>query len=361
MSTRSPSPFPGFAPWPALLALLVLPACKVAYVGRSAWFQLELMAKREPIDRVLAQGGLGEEQARKLALVPEIKTFGEEQGLAPSRNYESVSARWDRSLYNFSACGPLSLEPEGWWFPVVGSVPYLGFFRERDVRRYERRYRDRGFDVWVRDVGAYSTLGWFRDPVLPAMLDWEEFRLAEVVLHELVHATLWVPGSVSFNETLANVVGEEAATRWMVERYGIDSPEVRDMARTRADWVLWRGLLEELYKNLDAVYKNENTNPETKLENKHALFEGLEASVLATDFHQQARYASAAHDGPWNNARIAQYRTYNQGREAFDTLLGRHGGDLPTFMADIAKITEKRRDPWAALHEELDENEGVRK
>ena len=338
-------------PWASLLALLVIPACKVAYVSRSAWFQLELLAKREPIDRVLAQGRLGEEQARKLALVPDMKAFGERQGLSSSRNYETISARWDRSLYNFSACDPLSLEPVEWWFPVVGRMPYLGFFNQRDVLRYERRYRDRGYDVWVRDVAAYSTLGWFRDPVLPAMLDWEEFRLAEVVLHELAHATLWVPGSVSFNETFANVVGEQAATRWMTERYGQGSAEVLAMDRTREDWVRWRALLEGLYKNLDTAYNNQNTHPEDKLKRKHALFAALERSVLEAEFHQVERYALAAREGPWNNARIAQYRTYNQGREAFDSLLERHEGDLPAFMADIAKITEKRRDPWIALEQ----------
>lgn len=347
MAALSPSPTPSRPA--ALLVALLLPACKAGYVVKSAWFQLELMAKREPIERVLAQDTLGEEQAHKLSLVPEIKAFGEGQGLSASRNYETISARWDRSLYNLSACEPLSLEPVSWWFPVVGRVPYLGFFREQDVRRYERRHRERGHDVWVRDVAAYSTLGWFRDPVLPAMLDWEEFRLAEVVLHELAHATLWVPGSVSFNETFANVVGEQAATRWMKERYGPGSEQVQHMDRVRSDWAIWRGLLEDLYNNLDATYKNENTPAKEKLERKQALFSELEDSVRGADFHQVERYAEAAREGPWNNARIAQYRTYNQGREAFDTLLAKHHGDLPAFMAEIENITAKGDDPWESL------------
>jgi predicted aminopeptidase len=338
----------------ALLGLILGSAgCRVAYVGQAAWHQAGLMAAREPIDRVLERGELDEARAEKLALIPQIKAFGERQGLAPSRNYETVSARWRRSIYNLSACPPLGLEPVGWWFPVVGEVPYLGFFRSQDVARWESRYRERGYDVHVRDVAAYSTLGWFRDPVLPAMLDWEEYRLAEVVLHELTHATLWVPGSVSFNETLANVVGEEAATLWMLERYGPESPEVATMEAAREDHEIWRGLLEDLYRDLDAAYKNMNTTEEQKLETKERLFRSLEHRVLAAGLRQPEPYAKEARDGQWNNARVAQYRTYNHSREAFDELLRRRHGDLRAMMDDIAIITNDSRDPWDSIQREV--------
>jgi predicted aminopeptidase len=335
-----------------LLGLLLGSAgCRAAYVGRAAWHQAGLMAKREPIDRVIERGDLDPQRAAKLALIPEIKAYGETLGLGPSRNYETISARWQRSIYNLSACEPLSLEPVGWWFPVVGEVPYLGFFRQQDVARWESRYRERGYDVHVRDVAAYSTLGWFRDPVLPAMLDWQEYRLAEVVLHELTHATLWVPGSVSFNETLANVVGEEAATRWMLHRYGAESREIEAMQLTREDHATWRGLLEELYQDLDALYKNENMLDEDKLAAKGDTFEGIEQRVLSAGFHQPGPYAKEAREGAWSNARVAQYRTYNHSREAFDLLLDQRDGDLRALVDDVRKITEEGKDPWSAIEE----------
>lgn len=323
--------------------------CRVAYVGRAAWHQAGLMAKREPIDRVLERGDLDPQQAAKLALIPEIKAFGETLGLSPSRNYDTISARWRRSIYNLSACGPLSLEPVGWWFPVVGEVPYLGFFREQDLARWESRYRERGYDVHARDVAAYSTLGWFRDPVLPAMLDWEEYRLAEVVLHELTHATLWVPGSVSFNETLANVVGEEAATRWMLQRYGAESAQVRSMWSARHDHACWRALLEGLYQDLDILYKNVNVSESAKLEVKAETFNSIEQRVLSAGFHQPEPYAREAREGEWSNARVAQYRTYNHSREAFDLMLRQRNGDLRALVEDVRKITEKGEDPWLAI------------
>jgi predicted aminopeptidase len=337
----------------ALGASLSFCACRVTYLGRAAWHQAELMALREPIDEVLEserhRARLSPDQARNLALIPEIKRFGEGLGLARSGNYETISARWEREISNFSVCDPLSLEPVGWWFPIVGRVPYLGFFRERDVQRWESRYRDRGYDVHVREVAAYSTLGWFRDPVLPAMLDWEEYRLAEVVLHELTHATLWVPGSVSFNETFANVVGEWSATQWMEQRYGESSPEVAAMWEQRQDKARWRAVLNDLYNDLDKLYKNSDLPAECRLEQKRILFESLPGRAEKAGFHDPDRYVQAAAEGPWNNARLAQYRTYNHSREAFDRLLEAREGDLKEFISDVRNATYKQKDPWSAI------------
>jgi len=333
----------------ALGSIMASSGCRVAYVSRAALHQAELMAKREPIERVLARDELTPERAERLALIPEIKRFGEQLGLAPTRNYDTISARWDREISNMSACEPLSLEPAGWWFPVVGRVPYLGFFRSQDADRWERRYRERGYDVWVRPVAAYSTLGWFRDPVLPAMLDWDEYRLAEVVLHELTHATLWVPGSVSFNETFANVVGVQAATLWMEQRYGPDSEQVHDMEVRRKDHEAWRDVLESVYQDLDTLYKNQNISDAQKLERKAELFDRVDERVLSGGFIEPERYLDEARNSEWNNARVSQYRTYNHRREAFDELLDACGGDIPQFLIDVENIASNHDDPWVAL------------
>jgi predicted aminopeptidase len=338
-----------------LMVLLTATGCRIAYVSRAAWHQGELMAAREPIDEVLERGDLASGQAEKLAMVPRIKAFGEGLGLTPTKSYESISARWDRSITNLSACQPLSLEPISWWFPVVGRVPYLGFFRQQDLDRWERRLREQGYDVYVRDVAAYSTLGWFRDPVLPGMLEWEEYWLAEVVLHELTHATLWVPGSVSFNETFANIVGEEAATRWMIHRYGADSPEVQRMWERREDKMTWRALLQELYENLDVVYNSHDTSDKWKLERKEALFSALERQVLDAGFHHPEPFARSAREGPWNNARVAQYRTYNHDRAALERLLDAQDGDLMAFIRAVELATSKQDDPWEAVAAEAPE------
>ena len=127
--------------------------------------------------------------------------------LVEQTGFGQLGARlgWDHTIYNVTGSAPLAFEPVVFWFPVVGSFPYLGFFDRDQARAHASGLRRQGKDVWVRTAGAYSTLGWFEDPILPHMLDWDEYSLAGTLLHELAHATLWVPGSVQFNESFCQI------------------------------------------------------------------------------------------------------------------------------------------------------------
>ncbi|MBN1335878.1 MAG: aminopeptidase [Deltaproteobacteria bacterium] len=334
------------------LLVLLLPAltgCRTLYVLRSAWFEAELLSSREPIDRVLAEGRIEGPRADRLRLVPEIRAFADELGLASTRSYTSVALSWDRRILNLSACAPLSFQVATWWFPVVGRVPYLGFFRPQDAEAERVRWEARGYDVWVRPAGAFSTLGWFRDPVLPEMLDWDEARLAETLLHETAHATLWIPGSVSFNETFATVVGEAASLIWMERVHGPDAPGVARLEADRADGRAFEALLLDLYDDLDVVYKNLDESPAARWEARRALYDSLEDRVARASWNDPDRARAAARRGPWNNARLAQYRTYHLARDGFDVLLARAGGDISAFVDAVRQVVDGARDPWKAL------------
>ena len=186
------SPVPSLEPRVKRLALALLltqTGC-LAYLSKAAYFQAELLAGREPLDDVLTSGDLTPTQADRLRLVPDIKAFGESIGLADTDNYDTVNLGWQRGIYTVTAAPPLSFEAKTWWFPIVGGVPYIGFFRDSDARKRADRVAAKGYETHIGRASAYSTLGFFRDPVLPGMLDWDEARLAETVLHELAHATL---------------------------------------------------------------------------------------------------------------------------------------------------------------------------
>lgn len=333
----------------SLLTLLGTVGCHGGYVLKSAVFQAELLASREPIPRALERSDLDQEKTRKLALVPRIKAFGESLGLSPVRSYRSVARGWDRTIVNLSACPPLSLEPRTWWFPIVGRVPYLGFFRTQDAARWQRRLEADGYEVWTRPVGAYSTLGWFRDPVLPGMLDWPEHRLAEVILHETAHATLWVPGEVGFNETYAVVVGEEASRRWMLAEYGEGSEAVLRMDDERRDQALWRALLERVYQDLDSLYQNQNISPESKLRAKRERFARMELDIQSMGAKDPARLQRALREEVWNNAHIMQAHAYDDHRTPLSALLARHGGDLRAFTEVLRERIAAGVDPWMAV------------
>ena len=335
--------------------LLFVPGCKVGYLLNSGYYQAELLALREPVNELRGTGRLSPDQEAKLDVVQDAKTWGASIGLKATDNYESMSLKWERQIWNVSACDPVKFEGKRWWFPVVGSFPYLGFFREQDARELESELKGDGYDVYVRTAGAYSTLGVFKDPILPGMLKWSDWALAETVFHELAHATLWVPGSVKFNESFANFVGEVAVMRYWQETYGAHDPELLNQVQREADLKLWRELLHALYEDLDAVYMDEDLTDEQKLERKRQLYEDdLPYRVAATPFYQPKRFEKAVETGGWNNARMMQFKTYNSNAELFAALLVENEYDLLAFIEAVGSITDGRKgDPFEKLKTHL--------
>lgn len=333
----------------AALAALFCSACRVGYVLRSGYHQAALLAGRRPIERVLAEETVTGLEAERLRLVPRIKAWGVEQGLEGTRSYTAYTPGWQRKVFNLTACPPLSLEPRTWWFPVVGRVPYLGFFQKEHALREARKLRSQGYETWIREVSAWSTLGWFRDPVLPAMLRWDEARLAQTLLHEMAHATLWIPGDVPFNEGFASVVGTHAATGWLKDHHGPHSAEVRAHLHRQADAAVFRRLLAALFENLDRLYRNPDGPDERKHRAKALLFEEFAEAVQEAPLHDPARLSALVSEEPWNNARLLQYHIYDRDRALLERFWEHLGGDLPAFLETTARTVAHEPDPRAAI------------
>jgi predicted aminopeptidase len=232
----------------------------------------------------------------------------------------------------------------------VGRVPYLGYFTDPDMNTARVRLEAQGYEVAVREVGAFSTLGWFRDPILPAMLTWDEPRIAETVSHELAHATLWIPGSVDFNESFANVVGVRAGDQFLVHKYGEGSAEVQAARDADHDWIVFQALLGGLYADLDVVYRDAALSDAEKTARKAELYATLDDRVLASDIRQKPRWVQIVRTQTWNNPRLSQFHTYNSGEADFAALLAADGGDVRAFIAHLHTITRGARDPFVALH-----------
>ncbi|MBL8617312.1 MAG: aminopeptidase [Deltaproteobacteria bacterium] len=328
---------------------LGLAGCKALYVVDSARFQAELLARRRPVEDAFWRADLSEHDRASLALAADVKAWGAEIGLSATENYETLAVGWEREVQVVTACPPLSLEPESEWYPIVGRLSYRGYFRDGVRERAEARLRARGLDLYTRPAGAWSTLGWFRDPLTPGMLRWGRFDLAETVLHELAHATVWVPGDLTFNESFAGFVGEEGAFRYIAERYGPESAELRAARAEFADLGQWRAVQEALTVDLGRLYADPALDDEAKLKAKAALFAGLHGRVDAAGFHDPRRFHHAVDRGTWNNARMVQFRTYNDRRPIFEELLRSAGGDLLCFMRRVQALTKGTRDPWQAV------------
>lgn len=321
---------------------------RVRYVLTAASYQLELLVGRVPLERALRDGEFTAEQRARLEQVPKIRAFAARQGLAESGHYSTINPTWSRTVYNVSACEPLAFSPRTWWFPIVGTVPYLGFFDEEIARAEASDLRASGLDVYVRTAGAWSTLGWFEDPLLPAMADWDEGRLANTLLHELTHATVWIPGSVAFNESLASFVGDVASRRYLEEVYGPDSEPVRAAAARRADSQRFQQLMHDTYQELEALYTSDRSDHD-KRQGKQTILGELPRRVRDAGFADPDRWVAWVEREPWNNARLVQYRVYNRSPEWFAIVLDEHGGDLPSFLHAIEALGRSADDPYAAL------------
>ena len=215
-----------------------------------------MMAQLQPIDRLLEDPSVSDAHKAKLRLVREAIEYGErEMGLDPASSFRSYFDTQGRPVtYIVSACARDRFAPHTWWFPIVGTVPYKGFFSKEDAEQEAESLRARGLDVHLGTAAAYSTLGWFPDPDLSTMLDLPDEDLVNLVLHEITHTTLWLPGGVDFNEGLASFVGGHGALEFARKKHGVGSTAYERTVRMLAWEELRDARSRELRRRLDELY-----------------------------------------------------------------------------------------------------------
>ena len=328
---------------------ILLGGCRVGYVVKAGYYQLELLSLREPLLEARINGGLSRQGLEAIRTVERTRDLAARMGFSTAAIYTSVVVDWERELWNVSACDPLSFEPKVWWFPVVGVVPYLGFFSIEEASREEESLRNEGWDVHRSRVGAYSTLGWFDDPILPGMLRWPEVALRNLVFHELAHATIWFPGSVQFNESFANFVAEKATLQTLAGKAGESTEAYHHALEAFSDERQWRQVLWKLFKDLEVVYQDGDRSESDKMRAKESLFLGLETRLNSASFSRPQRYRKRARSSQWNNARLLQFRRYNSSYAWFEAVYQRAPGDFPQFFHEIKTIVDDSKRPFEAL------------
>ena len=311
--------------------LFSLPGC---YYLNQAQGQLDIMFNSRPIEDVYADPGLTEIRARKLDLVVASRRFAEDRlGLKPSNNYTTYFDTGRRAVtYVVSACQADAFVPYMWWFPIVGSLPYKGYFDLADAQAEAEALRAEGWDVTVGESAAYSTLGWFRDPVFSSMLSMSDASLASTVIHELVHGTIYVPDHSDFNESLATFVGRRGALQMLEERHGRGSPRAEEARARFDDEALFDEFIADLYGRLNALYGSDRSREE-QLAERDKIFAGAKEELknVGSRFQSQRRIP----DLEFNNAVVvAQYRygRYNQFRRVFE----RVQNSWPAFFAAVS-------------------------
>lgn len=341
----------------------LITSCSPGYVIRGAYEQGRILIGRRDIDTVLQDPSVSAEDRAKLQLVLEAREFASTIGLKIGGSFTSYTDIGKDTLsWIVMGARKDSFSLYTWWFPIVGRVPYKGFFDHDDAKEQAAELEAEGYETWVRGADAFSTLGWFDDPVLSTTLKSSPTRISNTVIHETVHATVWIPGSVPFNESLANFVGNTANEQFFLERAlrcesesGADCTLAQSMlAAARRDAATQYELsagVQGLYKELDALYKDPALTSEEKIARREAVFNTYVMPLRAKYPQMQALQRV-------NNAEIMQLKIYLTGLDLFKALFEQQGSDWARFFEQIRDIQKQREvddsvDPFVLLKKKI--------
>jgi predicted aminopeptidase len=337
-----------------LLALTaLLSACSPGYVLRASWEEAKILARRKPIARIVADPATDPQTRGKLQVVQAARRFARDSlGLEAGDSYTLFTrVKSDTLAMVLSAAHRDRFQAHTWWFPIVGRVPYKGYFDPKDAEREAARLERKGFDTYVRPTSAFSTLGWFNDPLLSTLLRYDEVSLGNTVIHEITHNTYFAPGQVAFNESFANFVGGRGAVHFFCAREGAQSARCREAAASWEDDLIFGEFLSGLVRELEALYARTDLDRDAKLREREAVF-ARSRERFAREVQPRFRAGGFAGflRGPLNNATLISRRIYYDRLELFDRVYRSRGGDLRRAVTDIiAAARANKADPYAAV------------
>ncbi|HEY8519399.1 MAG TPA: aminopeptidase [Gammaproteobacteria bacterium] len=327
--------------------------CALPFYWQAVGGQLELLRKRTPIDRLLADPNLDPELRAQLESVAEIRTFAVEALGLPDNDSYTTYADLGRPyvVWNVVATEEFSVQPVRWCFPIAGCVAYRGFFEREKAERFRARLERRGYDTYAGGASAYSTLGYFDDPVLNTMIGGGPVNVASLLFHELAHQRLYVKSDSAFSEAFATVVEEYGTELWLRERGDLDGLEqYKRRLRHRADFA---DLVTRQQARLQEIYASDLTD-EQKREAKRLAFEKMreEYAALKQEWGGATDY-DAWFAQPLNNATLASVATYRRWLPGLRWQLEEQG--LMAFYASAEQLAElspeergQRLESWLA-------------
>jgi len=318
------------------LLLSVLGCNSISYYSQSVVGHSRLMLARQPVDKVIdtADSLLAEQ----LTLSKQLKQFAvSELGLPDSKSYQSyVALERDFPVWVVVAANEFSISAKQWCYLVIGCANYRGYFKYSSAVKYAEKLTKKGFETSIGGAPAYSTLGWFADPLLPSMLRYGDVNFAETLFHELAHQELYINGDSSFNEAFATVVGQEGAKRWLAKYRPNELFAYQQKLRATIEF---NQLVSETKKSLEKVYQS-TASDKDKRKLKQQAFVSLKARY--DEIKDQQWKGKGWFDSwfkrPINNARLAGFSTYYNLVPVFEKLLAECGGDLPRFYETVAAV-----------------------
>lgn len=336
------------------LTLLLSAGCEtISYYGQAARGHWDVVSRQRPSEKIIQADNTDDELRRRLHLVEEARQFAAAHlGLKPGRHYTRYAdLERDAVVYNVFAAPEFSLEPKRWWYPLIGRQSYRGFFGKNEAITYAKSLQAEGLDVYVGGIDAYSTLGWFRDPVLNTWIDDADEEIVALVFHELTHQLVYVADDTKFNEAYATAVEIAGVRLWLQGKNDPDALTRWDAKQTRREE--FTQIVKTTRARLKALYQ-QTLPPKDMRQLKAAEITALQQQINELRERWQTPKAFASWTTkPVNNARLNTVSTYHDLVPSFLALLDQHHGDFPKFHAAVKRLGKRSKEQRGAILETL--------
>lgn len=308
----------------------------ISYGYQQASGQLKIIWNTKDVTEVLSDSSIPDSIKRKINIIQEVRAFSfNELGLSKSENYTTFyDQKGEVSLWNLSASEKFALEPKFWSFSFLGSFPYKGYFDLNKAKKEMDELKTQGYDVRIRPVGGWSTLGWTKDPILSNMLQRSEGAIAELIIHELTHSTLFVKDDIAFNENLASFIGEKGAVIYLNQKYGENSDPFFEYILAEEDGQIFRNHMLLGTRKLDSVYQSFHKSLPDSIKSieKRIAIDNIISDMDKLHFHN-SRYYEIFKDSRPNNAHFMSFLRYYSAKDSLENLLtGQYQNDLKSFI-----------------------------
>ncbi|MES3038326.1 MAG: aminopeptidase [Bdellovibrionota bacterium] len=338
--------------WLLSAALLFLfTGCQINYLLKSTYHQMDLLSKRVPIEKALKDPSLTEKERTRLLLAEEVRAFANADLRLEVRKTFTSYVKLEKPYVTWvvSAASRWELKTHSWSYPFVGKLPYRGYFIEEQAIEEEEKMK-KDFDTYMRGVSAYSTLGWFKDPILSSMMRYDESTYVNTLIHELVHATVFIKNNADFNERLAVFLGNKGMELFYFKKEGPDSNTVKQVKKENEDDYVFSKFISaeiaQLKKWYETIPEAERTE-EAREKNFQAIKDRFKNDVWPKMKSDNWKKFSEV---KLNNARLMTYSTYMSDLSDFEKLYEKEGRDFQKFI-DKIRTLEKNPDPEKGLKE----------
>jgi predicted aminopeptidase len=325
--------------------------CEAGYIARAAYEESLLLWRRKPIQTVLAHGDISQEKREKLETVLKVRKFDAETlGLNVGNSYNSISEVDKREIVWVVMAAPRdSLKPYTWWFPIVGRVPYRGYFQKQHALAEADELEQRGYDTTVRPAVAFSSLGFFNDPLLSNLLKLGRVELAGVITHELFHRTYFLASDAMFDESSATFVGSAGAVEFFDQTEGPDSADAQAARGVLEADLDFAAFLKRETKRLKALYQSGIPSEEI-VKRRASIFASIKADYAELRPRLSGLERFNLDKQPINNAVLNNYLLYFHDLDNFARLQQIYGGNMhDTVKAIIALAESDPEKPFAAI------------